>query len=182
MASYQFTDENEIKIFILYLLKNMNRPLLFSEVNDMVRQDELVNYMDFAECLGQLVRTGNVFTRITGAGLTYEITPQGRQVADTLESNIMGYIRTKSLKSALRYLSFKDSGTKIAVQKSPRADGRMDMSFTVTQKGDTALSVTLIADNDYQARQMEYNFKTQPETVYKSILSLLAGDAGYFLK
>lgn len=182
MPTYCFTDEHEIQIFILYLLKNVNRPLYFSELNDVVLQDGLVNYVDFATNLGKLVKTGNVDTRILSDGVIYSISEKGRHVADTLESGIMGYIRTKSLKSALRYLSFKDTGTSISVKKEARDDGRFDMTFTITQKDSVPLSVSLIVDNDYQARQMDYNFRNQPETVYRSIISLLAGDADYFLK
>ena len=183
MANYHFTDPKDIKVFILYILKNMSRPVTYSELNDMVLQDELVSYMDFAECLSQLVATGNVRSGPSAdyKYQLYEITERGRQVADTLESDIMGYIRTRSLKSALRYLSFKDSGTRISVKRNRRADGRVDMTFMVAGKSDIPMIMTVIADNDYQASQMEYNFNNQPETIYRSILSLLAGDAGYFL-
>lgn len=185
MVNYHFTDQNDVKIFILYILKNMSRPVTYSELNDMVLQDELVSYMDYAECLAQLVATGNVSSTPAPdySNHYYQITDRGRRVAETLESSIMGYIRTRSLKSALRYLSFKDSGTTISVERGEeQRDGKINMTFTIKQKTDTLLKVTLVADNYYQALQMDYNFRNQPETVYRSILSLLAGDAGYFLK
>ena len=184
MASYHFTEQNDIKVFILYILKNMSRPVSFSELNDMVLQEELVSYVDFAECLAQLAQTGCVFMSLSSDRKEhyYKITARGRQVADTLESNIMGYIRTRSLKSALRYLSFKDSGTSISVKQQKREDGRVDMTFTVAKKDEIPMNISLIVDNDYQASVMEYNFRNQPETIYRSVLSLLAGDAGYLLK
>ena len=55
MASFEFKNENEIKIFILHILRNLPRPVTFNELNDMIRHDELVNYVDFAENLAQLV-------------------------------------------------------------------------------------------------------------------------------
>jgi hypothetical protein len=182
--AYHFTDPNDIKVFILYILKNMSRPVTYIELNDMVLQDELVSYVDFAECLAQLVATGNVRSGLSSdrRQQLYEITPQGKSVAEALESNIMGYIRTRSLKSALRYLSFKDSGTSISVKQQKREDGRVDMTFTVAKKDEIPMNISLIVDNDYQASVMEYNFRNQPETIYRSVLSLLAGDAGYLLK
>lgn len=179
--AYQFKDHNDIKIFILYLLKNVGRPLCYNELNDVVAQDELVNYIDFAECVGELVDTGNIRTTLTPDGLTYEITPQGIKVADTLESGIDGYIRTTSLKSAMRYLSFKERGIRIAVTTSPREDGRIDLTVTIKEKTETLMSLSLIADNDYQARKMSYHFQSQPETVYRSIFALLSGEANYLL-
>ena len=39
-------EKNDIKIFILYLLKNLNYPLDFNTISDIVVQDEFVNYFD----------------------------------------------------------------------------------------------------------------------------------------
>ena len=44
----ELTDKFEIKIFILFLLKNIKEPLEFSMINDIVIQDGYVNYFDFA--------------------------------------------------------------------------------------------------------------------------------------
>ncbi len=179
---YQFKDQNDIKIFILYLLKNVGKPLTYFELNDIVVQDGLVSCIDFAECLGQLQDTDNVAITETEKGLTYEITEQGKRVANTLESEILGFIRTRSLKSAMRYLSFKERGIRIAVTTSPRPDGRIDMIFTIREKDDIPMEIKIIADNEYQARQMSYNFQDSPEIIFRSVFSLLSGDAGYFLK
>ena len=160
----------------------MGRPLTYFELNDVVVQDGLVSCIDFAECLGKLQDTDNVLTVETEKGLTYEITEQGKRVADTLESEILGYIRTRSLKSAMRYLSFKERGIRIAVTTSPRPDARIDMIFAIKEKDEPQMELKIIADNEYQARQMSYHFQEQPETVFRSILSLLAGDANYLLK
>ena len=42
-------EKNDIKIFILYLMRNIGYPLDFSNINDIVVQDGIVNYFDFAE-------------------------------------------------------------------------------------------------------------------------------------
>ena len=51
----ELTDKFEIKIFILYLLKNIKEPLEFSTINDIVVQDGFVNYFDFAICFAELL-------------------------------------------------------------------------------------------------------------------------------
>ncbi len=184
MANFEFKNENEIKIFILHILRNLPRPVTFNELNDMIRQDELVNYVDFAENLAQLVEKGNVrcFHRVFEGPEDcpyYEITERGKYVADTLKSEIAGYIRTRSLKSALRYLSFKESGTTLSVKKEGLEDGRYMMTFSIRGREDTPMELNLLVDNEYQADKMEFHFRENPETIYRSILSLLAGDAGF---
>ena len=100
-------DKNDIKIFILYLMRNVGYPLEYENLNDIVIQDGVVGYFDFVECFGELLDTGNVREIKGENGDLYEITEQGKHVSDSLEGNLLGLIRDKSLKSALRLLSFK---------------------------------------------------------------------------
>ena len=180
--AYEFKDQNDIKIFILFLLKNVARPLTYFELNDIAVQDGLVSCMDFADCLEDLIETNNVKTTETEKGLIYEITEQGKAVAEELVSNISGYIRTKSLRSAMRYLSFKEKGIYYSVTVGHRPDNKVDMAFTMQEKGESIMEIFIVADNDYQAEQMSYNFQDHPEVIYRSVLSLLSGDANFLLK
>ena len=50
----------DIKVFILYLLNNVGEPLSFEIVNDIVLQDEFVNYFDFAIFLSELLEAGQI--------------------------------------------------------------------------------------------------------------------------
>ena len=183
--AFQLKNQNDIKIFILYLLMNVPRPLSYNELNDIVVQDELVSSLDFAECIAQLEDTGNVaFTpgsQGEEGGGTFRITDQGKTVASTLESEIAGYIRTNRLKSARRYLSFKDQGVKVSVSTITQPDGRVKITFGLSEKENELLQISLQADNSYQARQMTLHFEEQPEIIYRSVLSLLSGDAGFLL-
>jgi len=56
----QFRDKNDIKIFILYLLRHIGYPLDFVSINDIVVQDGYVGYFDFVECFAELLETGNI--------------------------------------------------------------------------------------------------------------------------
>ena len=173
---------DDIKVFILYLLKNLGRPLTFNEAADVASQDDLIGYMDFAECLSDLVDTQNVVIKGEGDEQFYEITEQGKQVAESLQSNISGFIRTKSLQSALRYLSFKDRDVRTPVTSTPRGDGGYDMVFRLTEKGKVLFELSLIAENEYMEQQMRHGFHSDPERIYRSILSLVSGDTGYLFE
>lgn len=174
-----FKDPKDIKIFILYLLKNLDAPLSFEDLNDITVQDEFVKPMDFAQCISELEETGNVSTEEKDGTVFYSVTEQGKKVADAMESEISGYVRTKSLQNAVRFLSFKDRGIRIYVTTSPRPDGKFDMTFAIKEKEEVLMQVALIADNAYQASKMSMHFQSQPEIVYRSVLSLLSGDANY---
>ncbi len=183
MASLQKKDD--VKIFILYLLRHIGYPLSYATIVDLVLGGGAVGYFDFVECFGDLVETGNVLRcdpAAEGEFSTEEqfvITDQGRSVADSLSSELATYIRDKSLKRALQYLSFQRDGTDMKLDVRSLHDQRSIVHFSLTRKGETFFSIQLITDNEKQTEQIRRTVDSTPESVYKSILSLLAGDASY---
>ena len=176
-------DKNDIKIFILYLLKNVGYALDFSNINDIVVQDGVVNYFDFAECFAELIDAGNIREDAASeAGeATYSLTEQGKQVCDNLQSELLPMIREKSLKSALRLLSFKKRGSisKCSISKLP--DGKFIFSCKVVEEHKDILDLNLVVDNKKMLDKMMYNFDERPETVYKGLISVLTGEINYLL-
>ena len=173
---------NDVKIFILYLLKNVKKPLLFNDLTEVVLQDEYVEYMAFAECLADLCDNGNVECTHTEEGDLYALTAQGAAVAEELESDIAAFVRTQSLKSALRYLSFKEKGVRVPVTSAQNEDGKYEMAFEIKENGASIFRLELLADNSYMEQQRRYNFQAEPERIYRSILALLTGESDYLLK
>ena len=44
-----------VKIFVLYLLENINYPLEFTTINDVVMQTDYVMYLDFVEAFHSML-------------------------------------------------------------------------------------------------------------------------------
>ena len=42
-------DKTDVKIFILYLMRNIGYPLPFTDLDVIVRQDGIVDYLSFSE-------------------------------------------------------------------------------------------------------------------------------------
>lgn len=175
-------DKNDIKIFILYLLGNIGYPLDFNTISDIVIQDEFVSYFDFAECFGELVDSGNVEIIKAEPNDLYQITPNGRLVAEQLQSNLLGLIRERSLKSALRLLSFKSRGSDVRCRGEKREDGRYDLVCEIIERKVCTMELKLVVDSKYQLDRMLTNFDRNPEVVYRGLISLLTGDANYLLE
>ncbi len=177
-------DKNDIKIFILYLMRNIGYPLDFANINDIVVQDGLVGYFDFAQCFAELLDTGNIREikpEKEKDDELYEVTEQGIRVAENLESNLLGYIKEKSLKSALRLLSFKKRGSEIKCSAVPTEDGKYIMTCTIIEERREIMKVTVLLESRAQFEKMRYNFNDRPETVYRGILALLSGEVNYLL-
>lgn len=178
----QLKEKNDIKIFILYLMRNIGYPLDFSNINDIVVQDEIVNYFDFAECFAELIDTGNVSeTKDENGETVYSVTEQGKQVSDSLQSELFMMIREKSLKSALRLLDFKKRGSQIKCKSQPQPDGSYLLTCSIIESKEESMNLTLKVDNKKQLDRMEYNFNQRPEVVYRGILAVLTGEVNYLI-
>lgn len=177
----QLRDKNDIKIFILYLLNQINQPMEFSDINDIVVQDGLVGSIEFAECFAELLDLGNVLEIVEAGKAYYLISDKGIHVAETLESELLGFIKNKSLKSALRLISFKNGGNHIETSCKARPDGKYDFSCRILQKNDKILEINLVVENEKQLELMRYNFNDRPEVIYRGVMALLTGEIDFLL-
>ena len=172
--------KQNVKIFVLYLMENVGRPLDFVTLNDIVMQTDYVMYLDFAEAFhkmlddGLIEKVGEVEERAT-----YEITKKGRMVAESLHSDILSSILDRSLAAALRDLDFKTRGIEAKCSSARRADGRYDFTCSLTEKGVVIYSTTLVVDSADRVTRLKENFRDRPEVIYRGVHALLAGNMNY---
>lgn len=179
-----FRDKNIVKIFILYLLWNIDTPLDFDTVNDIALQDGYVGYFDFAECFAELLDDGHVAKLSAEDGTdVYRITEKGINVAENLSEDLFAEIRDRSLKSALRLLSFRKrrAELKYTCEDVPDADGGgYSVTCEVREHGARSFQVTLWVDSKTRADEIKKNFYERPEAIYKGTFAVLTGDADFF--
>ncbi len=186
-ASKKLTNKNDIKIFILYLLQNIQYPLDFPTINDIVVQNEFVNYFDFAECFAEILDMEHIIEEQqinpqTGEKQTlYRISPLGSAVVSQLQSGLLRSIRETSLKSAMRLLSFKKRGAETHCSMSECEDGKFALDCFITEMDQETLHIRLVDDSSARVEQMKANFEERPDVIYKGIMALLAGEVDYLL-
>lgn len=178
-------DKNYVKVFVLYLLWNIDAPLEFETVNDIVTADGYVGYFDFAECFAELVDKGHVET-LTGEGgeTLYRITQKGINVAENLSGDIFSEIRERSLKSALRVISFRERRAELRYEcvDVPDAEGGgYSVTCSVFEHGRPTCSLTVKVDSKERADAIRKNFHEHPEAIYRGALALLLGDMNFIL-
>ncbi len=166
-------DSGDIRLYILTLMLYVDYPLKYSQINDIVVQDDFVSNFDFIDQFEELKASN--FVRQT-EGDMYEITPAGEFIAKTLKGDIAGYIRERGIRNAIRLLSFEKSKTKIKTELTPAQDGTVDIRLSVFRRGKQVISVTVNAETDFQAKRMERSFLENPEHLYRFIYSFLMGE------
>lgn len=174
----ELTNKFEIKVFILYLLKNIGEALDITTIGEVVVQDAFVNYFDFSVCFSDLLESRQVEEVEENGEKLYAISEEGILSVDEVESALYAGVKEKALRSAQRLIALKRGGNRIKCEVSPCDRGYM-LSASITDKEKTLLRLdTYVTDEDY-AKQMQANFNERADIIYKGAMALLSGDINF---
>ena len=174
-------DKTDIKVFILFLLDNIDYPLDYDTIHDIVAESGYVGDFDFAECFSKLLELGHILEDQENGVSYYLISPTGKIVSAELQSKLMLSIREKSLKIAMRFLSFKRRGATPSSRVEQREDGKYTLHCEITDSVGKLLCMDLSMASRLQAEEMKKKFDKDPEDVYRRLLSVMTWDADYLL-
>ncbi len=169
----------DVKVFILYLLNNVGMPLEFDTVNDIVLQDEFVNYFDFAICFSELLDNGQITEIKDGEKILYIISESGKETLESYESELLPITKERALRSALRLISFKLNGNRIQSSITESANGGYNLNCSIVDKEKTLFSLNVHLNDKNYAEKMRANFEDRAEIIYRGSLSLLSGDVNF---
>ncbi|MBR2721181.1 MAG: DUF4364 family protein [Clostridia bacterium] len=181
MPSSPIGSKNNVKIFVLYLMRNINYPLDFVTINEIVMQTDYVMYLDFAEAFCEMLDSDLIVQdgeNERGEPL-YSVTKRGSIVAESLRCDILPSLLDKSMSCALRYLDFQRRGIAVDCTYESLADHTFDVTLLLREKDKTILRTTINVDSEYRCRKMRELFRSRPEVVYRGILALLSGNVDY---
>ena len=177
----RITAKRNVKIFILYLMQNINYPLDYVTLNDIVMQNDYVMYLDFAESFHEMLDAGLIVEecKSEAGDPMYIVTDKGMIVATELKSEILTSLLDKSLECALRYLNFKKRDIKVSARVEEREDGRYNVVCIIKEKNQPIMENSVVVDTLNRAKRMEDNFRDHPEVVYKGVMALLSGNINF---
>lgn len=171
--------QKNVKIFVLYLMENINYPMDFVTINDIVMQTDYIIYLDFAECFHQMVDDELILVDNSRDEPYYYVSDKGRLVARELKSDILPSILDQALRYALRYLDFKRRGVTASCRSERTTDGRFRIECSLAEKGTVIYSTTLVVDTMERVERMKENFRDRPEVIFRGVNALLAGNVNY---
>lgn len=174
-------NKRNVKIFVLYLMQNINYPLDYITINDIVMQNDYVLYLDFAESFNEMLDADLIEDcgKNDAGDSMYVVTDKGRLVATTLQSEILSSLLDKSLECALRYIDFKKRNVKVSAKVEKRNDGRYDVICILQENGDAIMENRVVVDTLNRAERMAENFRDHPEGVFKGVMALLSGNINF---
>jgi hypothetical protein len=169
-------DTNDIKILVCYLLKNVDNPLSFENISEILLQDGLVNYFELVKAVDDLLISGHIDLVIKGEQKFYKSTRLGIGTAELFEHRLPYSVKEKAVKAAINLLGKIKRESENSVEITENTSGGLNVCCTILDRDDALLSLNLFVPDKHQAEIVKKQFLANPELVYKGVLSLLTGD------
>ena len=172
---------NNVKIFVLYLMRNINYPLDFVTINEIVMQNDYVMYLDFEEAFHEMLE-GDLICEDgidENGDKLYSVTRKGAMVAEQLRCDILPSILDQSMTCALRYLDFRRRKITVDCTSERLGDQTFNVTVWIREQDKTILNLTVNVDSEYRSRQMRETFRSRPDVIYRGIVALLTGKVDY---
>lgn len=172
---------NNVKIFVLYLMRNINYPMNYVTVNDIVMQTDYIMYLDFAVAFHEMLDAGLIEEcgKDNNGEALYVVTGKGAMVAEELRCDLLPSILDQSMTCALRYLDFQRRNITVDCSTERLADRTFDVTLTLMEQKKVILKTTVNVDSEYRARLMRQTFRDRPEVIYRGVMALLCGNVNY---
>lgn len=159
----------DIKILILYVLRQLPARVSFTQLTDLVMIDDGFDYFEYTQCLAELVGTGHVECE----GDYYRITKKGDEHGETVLSSLPFSVRRKADAHAQPLVEKMKRDALIGTSHSASPDGGCLMKLSLSDGMGDILKLTLLTAGEEQALAMENYFRSDAESLYHKIIDLL---------
>ncbi len=166
--------KNEIRTLICYLFASINKPLEKSTVIESIQKRGLANYFETSSCFDDLVAHNNL--KMSDNSINYfELTDNGKMVANQLESTLPVSVKEKAYTCAIELLEQKRIEKENLV-KITKTDKGYNVNLRISGGDVDLVSLDIYAPDKEQAKLIKKNFHKNPELLYKIIIATLTKD------
>ncbi len=162
-------DELDIKILILFILKQLPKPVDPVVLTDLTMFDGGFTWFDYHRCLEHLIKTKHI-EEVDGKLV---ITEKGKRNLDTVSSSLPYSVRAKAerLAAPVAARMLRNSMIETAVEKSSK--GNYSVSMRLSDAVGEILSLRLTVPDEETAKKMEKNFQKQAEVIVNTLVNAL---------
>lgn len=172
----------DVKVFILYLMNKVDEPLEYTTVNDIVLQDEFVNYFDFALCFSELVDAGQVEECGEENGIKlYTVSESGKESLESYESSLLSVIREHASKSVRKFMAYKREGRRATATVTECGKGFM-LKCEISDRARKLFSTEIYISELDEAMRAKKNFEDREDVILKGVQALVAGKVNYIFE
>lgn len=172
----EIDDSTLIQLIILYTLSEVDKPVPYNELVNLILDNCNINYNDFQVALDNLVKTNHVNAFLQSEHLQkYEITDKGMNTSDFFTANIPIYIK-EPIKNSIKEL-FKAERLRNAIRSNitpvRKNEYRADCEL-YDDDNTQLLGLSIYAGSREEAERIAVYFKEHSDTVYGKIIEIFS--------
>lgn len=179
MTSIELRDENDIKTLILYLLKNLEIPLDFDTLCEVIFSIDFVRHFDFTDQFADLLNRGLINEITVDDKKKYVISTKGKVALEGVEDRLLNLVKEKALTAATRFLEYKEHGFMIIsyIEKTldENDDGVM-LHCIIKDNRLTMLNMETYVGSRIVAEKMKLVFEKKAEKLLSQFHALMSED------
>lgn len=166
------TDRVKIKLLICFLMDRLDLPVQAQTVSDIILDKGLANYFEVSAALGELIEQHCVSGVPGTSPEQYVLTRRGRDMLDTIVTDLPLSVRDKVLASADEMVIQKRDREQNKVTVTQVEDG-FAISIRMLDIGSDLLRLTLYVPDRETADRVAEKFYKDPAKLYTGVLDLL---------
>lgn len=162
-------DKLDVKVLILYLTARVTAPIDFPTLTDLCMCDVGVDYFMFAQAVSELVESEHLQLEDE----FYTITDKGRKNGSVWEESLPFSVRQKCDRNLAQLNAKLRQAAQIRAEVLPRENGGFTVRLILDDNQGNLMTLELYSPTQEQADRQSASFYSEPERVYRAILSSL---------
>ena len=169
------TNDFEVKILICFLLKKIEQPLSFDQINEILQKTGFVNYFEFVEAISELQKTAHIQPITTEDGEeVFELTEIGGATAQTFNHTLPLTVREKTVEAARELIQMQKQLEEIEVRYRQVADGFI-LSVKMKDIGSDLMNLDVFMPTEDECIEIRERIYADPLLLYQTLLSVMLG-------
>ena len=169
------TNDFEVKILICFLLKKIEQPLSFDQVNEILQKTGFVNYFEFVEAVSELQKTEHVLLTTDENGQeVFQLSEIGEAMAQTFHHTLPLTVREKTVESARELIQMQKQLEETEVRYHAVDDGYI-LTMKLKDIGSDLMDLSVFVPSEDECVEIRERIYADPLLLYKTVLSVMLG-------
>ena len=170
------TNDFEVKILICFLLKKIEQPLSFDQVNEILQKTGFVNYFEFVEAVSELQKTEHVLLTTDESGQeVFQLSEIGEAMAQTFHHTLPLTVREKTVESARELIQMQKQLEETEVRYHAVDDGYI-LTMKLKDIGSDLMDLSVFVPSEDECVEIRERIYADPLLLYKTLLAVMMGD------
>ena len=177
MKYYSITDPVEIRIMILYALREATEQISRPQLTHALLASADVDMFDICDAMAFLEKANEIFRYTNSQGLeVMDLTESGKITVECFYKDIPLQVREYIVKTLKELHAFKEEQNRVTARAVPVSFTEYSADMRLRESEKDILSMTLYAKDEAIAEKMCKNFKEKHDEIYAYLLKTLTDD------